>query len=142
MRPGIRVRSVVEADHIFQGSCRGAGGTGGKGLTDHARRVLRLDRRDERLCDGGVVVIGDLVSDAPNDDARMVAVAHDHVADIGRGPLVEESSVVVRVLALVPTIKRLIHHEETHAIGHIQEFWCRRVVRRAKPVDTHVLELL
>ena len=97
-------------------------------MTDHARGVLGLNRRDEGLCDGGVVVIGNLVSNAPNNDAWVVAIAHHHVADIGLGPLVEETSVVVRVLALVPTVERLIHHEKTHTIGHIEELGRGRVV--------------
>ena len=40
-------RTVVETDDIFQGSCRGARARRDKGLTDCARGVFRLDRRDE-----------------------------------------------------------------------------------------------
>ena len=86
--------------------------------------------------------LGNLVTDAPDDDARVVAVASDVTLDISIVPGVEESPVIIGVLARVPTIEGFIHHQEPKPIGNIQELWCRRVVRRAKCVVAHVLEHL
>ena len=138
----VAVRRVVEPDDVLHRRHRGAGGGAGVGLADRPRAVLGLDGRDERGRDGGVVVVLDLVADAPDDDPGVVAVARHHVADVGRRPLAEEAGVVVLVLGLVPAVERLVHHQEAHPIGHVQQLRRGRVVGRAKRVDAHALEHL
>jgi hypothetical protein len=56
--------------------------------------------------------------------------------------LIEEPRVVVLVLRLVPAVERLVHHQEPHPIGEVQELRRRRIVRRAQGVHAHGLELL
>jgi hypothetical protein len=101
-----------------------------------------VNGRDELGHGRRVGSLGNLVSDAPDDDARVVAVASDVTLDISIVPGVEESPVIIGVLARVPTIEGLIHHQEPQPIGNIQELWCGRVMRGAKCVVTHVLEQL
>src|SRR6185312_11725347 len=90
VRGVVGVRRVVEPDDVLQRRDGCPGGGAGVGLADGPRAVLGLDGRDERGRDGRVVVVLDLVADAPDDDPRVVAVAGHHVADVRRRPLIEE----------------------------------------------------
>ena len=56
--------------------------------------------------------------------------------------MVEEPAVVVSVLALVPAVEGLVHHEQAEAVGDIEKLGRGRVVRRAERVHAHVLEHL
>jgi hypothetical protein len=72
----------------------------------------------------------------------VIEIPGSHVLDIGVGPRLEEASVVVRVLPVVPTVEGLIHDQEAEAIGDIEQLGRGRVVGGAKPVGAHVLENL
>ncbi len=71
-----------------------------------------------------------LIADRPQDDARVVAIAQDHGAQlvetfVGRGHH-----------------PRLVEHQHTHAVAGVEQFRRRRVVRGADGVAAHVLQAL
>ena len=72
-------------------------------------------------------------------DARVVAIAPHQVADVALAPLVEELAVAEARLVLLPLVERLVHDDEAHPIGQIEQRRRRRVVARANRVDAHRL---
>ena len=139
----VAVRRVVEPDDVLHRRHLGARGWPSAKAWPIAR-VLSL-ALTAAMSEAAMVVLllsCDLVADAPDDDARVVAVARHHVADVGRRPLTEEAGVVVLVLGLVPAVEGLVHHEEAEAIGDVEQLRRGRVVGRAERVDPHVLEHL
>ena len=81
-----------------------------------------------------------LVPDAPHHDARVVAVPADHVAQVALAPLVEVLAVAVLELGLPPHVERLVHHQEAHAVGGVQQLGCGRIVAGADRVRAHPLQ--
>ena len=71
----------------------------------------------------------------------MVAVAEQHVGEVALVPLLEEAGVVVLRLAAHPHVESLIHDDEAHRVGHVQQFWGGRVMAASQGVDAHVLQL-
>ena len=99
---------------------------------------------DERFEDGdGDVGFGgvvDLVAGGPEDDAGMVAVALDGVGGVAHGPVVEVEVVVVGIFADGPAVEHLVHDEEAHAVGEVEELGRGRVVGGADGVDAEGAE--
>ena len=104
-------------------------------------------KSDQPLGHGGAVgaaLLRDLVADAVHDDAGMIAVAVDHVADIALRPLVEIFAVAVGHLGPAPHVERLIHDHEAHAVAVFQKLGRGRIVAGADGVHTggfHDLQL-
>ena len=96
------------------------------------RTEQRLRHRPRRI--GGVADVGqghrgrelrrqpvaDLVADAVEDDARVIAIALDRVGQIGRAPTM--LNVVPPKSAAPcarPGVEELVHHHEAHAVGEV-----------------------
>ena len=115
-----------------------------------ARRVQRLDGCDEFAGqrDGRIVVrlvriaalLRNLVADAPEDDARVVAVAPDEIRQVRLVPRVEEARIVIPRLRLPPHVEGLVHHEDAHRVAEVQQLRRRGIVRRADGVQAHFLQ--
>lgn len=88
----------------------------------------------------GVVRVADLVADAVEHDARVIAVAADHGAQVVLPPFGEMPVVVVGVLALGPAVEGLVHDHEAHAVAEREEAGIDRVVRGADAVHTEASE--
>ena len=83
---------------------------------------------------------GNLVADAPHDDARVVAVAFHHDLQVAFAIFVEETGIVVRVLGDAPLVESLVDDQQAHAVAGIQKALCRNVVRAADCVETVAFE--
>ena len=109
-----------------------------------ARRVVRGDLGQQHphcvRALGTRVGVVDLVADAPEQQAWVVAVAADPGSNILFLPLVKEAAVVVRVLAAAPAVEALDIHQNAHLIGQIHELRRGRCVTRADAVNPHGLE--
>ena len=79
-------------------------------------------------------LLEDLVPDAPHHDARVVAVAPDHVPQVALAPRVEVLAVAVLHLRHAPHVEGLVHDEQAHAVGGLEQLRGRRVVARADGV--------
>src|SRR5882672_12229135 len=88
----------------------------------------------------GLTLLRDLVADAPEDDARVIAVPMHHVTQVTLRPLIVELAVAVRHLRDAPHIEGLVHHEEPEPIGELEEFRRRWIVARADGVDAGGLQ--
>ena len=100
----------------------------------------------------GIVGIIDLVSDAPEDDGRMVSVAKHHGGQILFMPLREvlkvalvsgRINVVARgplVLGVFPFVKGLVHHQEAQSVAQVIQLRHMRVVAGADGVAAHFLQ--
>ena len=82
----------------------------------------------------------DLVAGGPEDDAGVVAVAADGVGGVAEAPLLKVEVIVVGVLGDGPAVEHLVHDEEAHAVGEVEEFGCERVVGSADGVDAESAE--
>ena len=87
-----------------------------------------------------LVLFVDLIAHAPEDHAGVVAVAPDHVGQIPLMPRLEILMIVIPQLLLFPNIKRLVHHQEAHAVAHLVKFGLARIVARADGIAAHVPE--
>ncbi len=115
-----------------------------EGLGDGAGGIVGVEGVDEGFQDGdgdvGVGRVVDLVAGGPEDDAGVVAVAADGVGGVADGPLFEVEVVVVGILGDGPAVEHLVHDEEAHAVGEVEELGCGRVVRGADGVDAEGAE--
>ena len=98
-----------------------------------------------------VKLVGNLIADAVEHHARMVAVAAQHGPQVGLAPLVEVEMITVlrfagRVFAVVvvpvprPFVKGLIEDVKTQLIAQVVELRRERVMAGADGVATHLLE--
>ena len=101
------------------------------------RRQLRRNPRSGRR-----PLVGDFVADAPENDAGMIAVAAQLRAPVLLVPVVEEQMIIVRPLAALPAIKRLVHHQHAHPVAQIEQFRRGRIVAGADGVAAHLLQNL
>lgn len=65
--------------------------------------------------------LGNLVADAPQDDARVIAIAQDHRVQIALPPIIEVFAVVLRILAFFPAVKGLVQHQHAQPVAGIQK---------------------
>ena len=85
--------------------------------------------------DVGFRGVVDLVAGGLEDDAGVVAVAPDGVGGVAVGPVFEVEVVVVGVFGDGPAVEHLVHDEEAHAVGEVEELGCGWVVGGADGVD-------
>ena len=78
------------------------------------------------------------ITDTPHDDTWMITVALDEIRQIFLMPFIEETGIIAIRFLAAPHIKTLVHHEETHRIAHVQEFWCRRIMTASDSVHAHI----
>ena len=113
------------------------------GLGDGPGRVERADFTGEQGGTRGAfgsVLLGDLVADAPQGDAWVAAVPEDHRVNVGLPGGVEEPAVVLRVLAILPAVERLIHDQEALSVAGVQEGRRGWIVAGADGVEPGALE--
>jgi len=84
----------------------------------------------------------DFIANAPQNDARVVAVATDHAHQVPLAPLFKEPPVAIPhpALGYDPFIERLVHDDRAHPVAEIEQFRRRRVVAGADRVAAHRLE--
>jgi hypothetical protein len=70
----------------------------------------------------------------------VVAVAADHVAQVALAPLREVLAVAVLYFRPAPHVEGLVHHQEAHAVGELEQLRRGRVVARADRVRAHALQ--
>ena len=98
-----------------------------------------------------VKLVGDLVADAPEDDAGMVAVSPQHGPQVGVVPLVEIEVIAERRLAAGvlgkvegpvprPFVEGLIKYIHPHLIAQVVKLRRKRMMARADGVAAHLLE--
>ena len=77
-----------------------------------------------------VQIVTDLIAHAVNHHAGVVAGLLNHCAGIGLPPLVkiEVVSLLGMILGSVPGVKRLGHHQESHAVAQLHQSGVSRVV--------------
>ena len=113
--------------------------------------VVRDVGAEERLCDGARGIVGvcggyklfedgdgdfglwcvvNLVADGVEDDAGVVAITLDGGGFITLGPVTKIEMVVVGIFGDGPAVEHLVHDEEAHAVGEIEELGCGWVCRR------------
>jgi len=94
-----------------------------QGLRDRAGWVDGVRNLDEAAEDAfgffRLRRVVDLIPNTVQDDAGVVAIAHDGVVLIQQGPFVEEEMIVVSVFADGPAIEHLVHDEESHAVAEV-----------------------
>ena len=87
-------------------------------------------------------LLRNLVTDAPHNDARMVAVVLYQIGDILVAPLLEELGVAVLALRINPHIEALCHDHHTEGITDFHLHGRRHVVGCTDGVATHLLHHL
>ncbi len=107
---------------------------------DGTRAVQGLDVLGELFGDlhaPGLGAFGDLVADAPHDDAGMIAVAQHHRAEVALPPVGEVRVIVLRVggLLALPLIEGLVHHQHAQAVARVEKRGRGRVVAGADGVE-------
>src|SRR6185437_15506601 len=82
----------------------------------------------------------DLIPDAPQDYAGMIAVAQDHALEIPLPPLPEIEVVVFGILGLLPAVECFIDHQHTQTVAGIQKTARGRIMTRTDSVIAVRLE--
>ncbi len=110
-----------------------------EGLRDGAGGVVGVGGGDKGFEDGdgdfGLGGVVDLVAGGVEDDAGVVAIALDGGGVVALGPLAEVEVVVVGIFGDGPAVEHLVHDEEAHAVGEVEELGCGWVVGGADGVD-------
>jgi hypothetical protein len=63
------------------------------------------------------LLLGNLVTERPGDDGRVVTVSANKEAEVWLMPIVKDLRKVVLGLGLLPAIEDLVHHYKSHFIG-------------------------
>ncbi len=94
-----------------------------------ARRVVGVcggyELFEDGNCDFGLGCVVNLVADGVEDDAGMVAIALDGGGFVTLGPVAEVEVVVVGIFGDGPAVEHLVHDEEAHAVGQVEELGWR-----------------
>ena len=80
------------------------------------------------------------ITNRPHHDTGMITVALHQIRKVALMPFVEEAGIIVLRLLAPPHVKRLVHHDESHRIAHIQQFRGWRIVRRTDGIHAHCLQ--
>ena len=83
-----------------------------------------------------------LISDAPHENGRMVAVTQNEIAQVPLMPFVEITGIVVSCLFFAPHIKCLIHHNESHTVAQVEQLRSRGIVGAAYAIASHLFQNL
>ena len=87
-------------------------------------------------------LLADFITGAPENDARVIAIAPQLRAPVLLMPVVEQQMIVVLFLAMLPTIKRFIHHQKAHAVSKLKQLRRGWIVTGANGVDAHLFQNL
>src|SRR5207249_10183039 len=115
--------------------------SGGRG----SRSVFFVRNAHEFLGDFlafGRALLADFITGAPENDARVIAIAPKLRAPILLMPVVEQEMIVVLFLATFPTIERFIHHQKAHAVSQLKQLRRGWIVTGANGVDAHLFQNL
>ncbi len=130
------VENLVEPE--FDGRQR----TGARG-GDGPGRILPVAGIDQRLAEHRASGLGgfrNLVPNAPDNDARVIAIPAKHAGQVLLRPLVKEAAVAFPPFALLPFVKALIHHHDSHLVAEIEQLGRWRIVTRAQGIASHLLQ--
>ena len=84
-------------------------------------------------------LLGNLVADAPHDDAGVVAVVPHEGLHVLVGPFVEEPCIAVPALGIDPHVEALRHDHHPQRVAELHQELRRHIVRRADGIRPHVL---
>ncbi len=96
----------------------------------HFRKVASLFVR---------VLVVNLIADAPQDDAGMIAVSSHKAGHVPRLPVPKKARIIIGRLRALPHIEGLIHDQQSHLIGQIQCLCRKRIVGEADGIGAHLL---
>ena len=82
-------------------------------------------------------LFSDFIADAPDENARMVAIAQHHVFKIAFVPLIPVKMIVKFRLLFLPHVKGFVHDNEAHPVCEFEQLGRRRIVRSANAIDSH-----
>ena len=128
-----RTRRIVTFDDICQ--VTGQQGVGTHLLTMCQCRGIMSGIQDKvRLFQGQLIgicrrpLLQHLVTDRPHQYTGMITVAQYQIGEVTLMPLIKETGIVSCRLLPSPHVKRLIHHDNTHRIAHVQQLRRRRIM--------------
>src|SRR6185437_520528 len=130
--------------HVFPGLLRVIPGRADRG--GHWARGVELLYLSGKLAANydtlGLRTFGNLIADAPKNNAGMIAVALDHGFNIALPPLLEIEAVVLRILTPRPAVEGLIDHQHAQAVAGIEEIGRGRIVTGTDSIEAARLEQL
>ena len=113
--------------------------------------VVSRHFREQRMA-VGIVGIIDFISDAPEDDGRMIAVSEDHGRQILFMPLgkILKIALMLRriyvvsggpfVFGVFPFVKGFVHHQKAQSVAQVIQLRHMRIVAGADGVAAHFLQ--
>ena len=87
-------------------------------------------------------LLRNLVTDAPHDDARMVAVVLYQIGDILVAPILEELGIAILAFRINPHIETLCHDHHAERVADFHLHGRRHVVGGTDSIATHLLHRL
>ena len=85
-------------------------------------------------------LIRDLITDTPHHDTGIIPVMTDQINQVSLCPLIKIKMITILTFRLIPLIETLGHHQHTHLITSLHQFWRRHIMRGTNGITTHVLE--
>ena len=123
---------IVVADHAeYRGLLRALRRVGIDALSDRPRGIKHAHALGELAAGFDALrraVFGDLVADAPEQHAGMVAAADDHAVDILLPIFGEEARIVLRLLALVPAVECFVDDQHAQFVRSVERGLAGRIV--------------
>ena len=83
-----------------------------------------------------------LISNAPDENRRVVAVAFDEIFEVALVPFVEVGGVVELGFAFAPNVGEIGHYDESHLVAEVEQLGGGCVVRGADAVAAHCFQHL
>ena len=112
---------------------------------DRPYRVDTLHRVPEFFGDGHSCRFPpaiDLVADAPENDAGMISIPHQHALEISFPPVLEIEMIVVDIFAEVPAIKRFIDNHHPQPVTCVEKGGRGRVMTGSNSIESVGLQYL
>lgn len=144
IRSSEATRRIVHAVdiHLQLSAVQSRFGRPGRAEGDRAGGIVAVDHLSEMACHAafGAVLFVHFIAGAPEYNRRMVAVAAYQCPQILFVPFPEQRGIIAGFLAHGPAVEGLVHDEEAHLIGQIQQFGSRGVVGSADGIAAEALQ--
>ena len=88
---------------------------------------------------GRIALFADLIADAPEDDAGMIAVAAELRAPVLLVPVIEQQMIIIFGFAALPAVEGFVHHHHAETVAHIEQFRRGRIMAGADGIAAHLL---
>jgi hypothetical protein len=77
-----------------------------------------------------------LIADAPDHNAGMIAIALDHRLDIALPPFIKSDMVIEWIFPFAPAVESFVHYQHAQPVAGVQESRGGRVMRGADGIVT------